>query len=152
MLYSSSALLPAPEVRLLKTAFIAAKDIVYGVGDSSFRLHSSSSKIFMTVSSPGIIGTNSSSLSASSSDSRSSFILLKALATVLFFPFWYSRKKSYFASLLIHLCFMASMLGDVRKYVSGLLSVQTLKRRPNRYIWKCSIDHFMARNSSLVLW
>ena len=69
--------------------------------------------------SPGIIQTHLSNLSASSSDSHSSLTLLKASATVLFFPFWYSREKSYFASSLIHLCFMASMLDDIRNTQVG---------------------------------
>ena len=41
-----------------------------------------------------------STLSASSSERHSSPILLKASATVLFFPLWYLREKSYSASCL----------------------------------------------------
>ena len=94
---------------------------------AAFSGHQSSSfslKTSKIVSSPGIRGTASSTFLASLSEA----CFFKASATVLFLPFWYSREKSYFASSFIHLCFMASLLGEVRKYMSKLLSVQTLKQ------------------------
>ena len=127
-LYSNSALLLAPEVKLSKMAFMALEDIAWGAAFSGHWSSFFSSKTSKIILSPGITGNASSTFLASSSESHSSLILLKASAIVLFLPFWYLREKSYFTSSFILLCFMASMLGEVRKYVRGLLSVWTLKQ------------------------
>ena len=76
VLYSCSALLPAPEVKLLKTAFMALEDILWGVVLSGHQSSSFSSKTSNTVLSPGIMGTALSTLSASSSERHSLLILL----------------------------------------------------------------------------
>ena len=52
---------------------------------------------------------------------------LKASATVLSCPFWYSNQKSYLARAPAHQCPVASKLGVVKMYVKGLLSVFTRK-------------------------
>ena len=78
---------------------------------------------------------------------------LRASATLLSAPFWYSNANSKEANVATHLCPVASRLGVVRTYVYGLLSVLATKGVYARYSLKCSVTlHFRPRNSSLELW
>ena len=78
--------------------------------------------------------------------------LLRASAAPFSDPFWYSRVKSYEASIPTHRCPVASRLGIVIMYVSGLLSICTVKGPYAKYSLKCLVMlHLKARNSSLEL-
>ena len=76
---------------------------------------------------------------------------LSAFTTVLSHPFWYSNSKLNHTRAPTHQWPIASRLGVIIMYVSGLLSILTRKDWQGRYSLKCSVTaHFSARNSSLV--
>ena len=91
-----------------------------------------------------------SKMACMASSSKWVITWLKASATALSHPFWYSNQKSYLARALTHWCPVASKLGVVMMYVKGLLSVFTRKGWHSRYSLKCSVTaHFNTRNSQL---
>ena len=81
-LYSNSALLPAPEVKLLKAAFIASEDIVWGWPSLVTGLPPSLQRL-QRLYHPLDHRDCFEHLSASSSERCSSLILLKASATTI---------------------------------------------------------------------
>ena len=73
--------------------------------------------------------------------------LLRASAAPFSHPLWYSRVKSNEASTPSHRCPVMSKLGVVITYISGLLSICTVKGVYTRYSLKCLVMlHFKARN------
>ena len=120
-----SAFLLASEVKLLKMTFMASEDMVWGAAFSGHGSSSFCSKTLNTVI-PWDYGDCPKHFI--------SFLIREVLFTDPAQGICYSIVltllvlESYFASSFIHLCFMASMLGEVRKYVRGLLSVQILKQ------------------------
>ena len=76
---------------------------------------------------------------------------LRASATALSHLFWYLMLNVNPASNSIQWCWVASKLGVVKMWASGLLSVFTTNSFQCMYSWSCSaIAHFKTKNSCLV--
>ena len=90
-----------------------------------------------------------SRMDCTASGSRQVVIWLRASATILSHPFWYSNWKLNLTRAPTHQWPLASKLGVVLIYVKGLLSVLTKKGQYSNYSLKCSMmAHFSTRNDS----